>query len=271
MAQHRTGYVISDLHIGAAYSLGDKHWPAIKAAAQKSNFFVINGDFMEMYYRYDDFDARLTHALVKTLELIRSNPACEFHYILGNHENIHVYEAALKNLANQPGISNLHVHEHYYRTNNALFIHGDGPLHGEEIEEKRIMHSPEHADNAVRRAMARGLNTFQSPIRRARFGACFSNGRDIGQILNALDISSPLVRDNIRYVFYAHTHHPKFDAKDPYSNIKFYNTGAATQGAEFNMLRVEMDKENVINVGQCADTLCVPEHVISGGCAIMRK
>ncbi len=241
------GYVISDLHMMAAYSRADKYWAAIDHAASKADFFVLNGDLNEMYFSNLPFEQRLDTAISNIDQLARAHPKCQFHYTLGNHENIDAYQTAIVALAHR--LPNLQIHDSVFRMHNALFLHGDEPLAHGQITTHRHFHNANGMKQQAAGALLPLVNPFQAKFRDLRHLIHYSFNRDVTRVLSALDKAEPMLKDGIEHVFFAHTHRPKMDVMTRHSNIKFHNTGAGVRGARFSMLEIDTDdRENVIAV-----------------------
>lgn len=240
------GNVVSDIHMMSRSSESHRHWPRILDAAKHSDFFVINGDLNELFFTRLPFEQRMETALTNLETLVRSNPACEFHYVLGNHEAVDAFMIAVVALAHK--LPNLAVHDSFYRKGNALFLHGDQLLRGGEVEPRKLV-TPEKSH--VPSIIMPFVDRYQHGFRKLRQKIHYRNDGDIAMLLDGLGKSSPMVRDGVDYVFYAHTHHPKFAIRNNDSGKTFFNGGAGVKGAEFNLLSVEMDdKEHVLSVRQ---------------------
>jgi UDP-2,3-diacylglucosamine hydrolase len=247
------GYVISDLHMMAAYSRSDRHWADIDRAASKAHFFVLNGDINEMYFSDLPFEQRMETGLGNIERLVKAHPNCQFHYIIGNHENIDAYMNGVVTLAHR--LPNLQIHACYMRIGNALYLHGDQPLGAGEITTERHLHPAGGMKQQAAGNILPLVNPLQATFRNLRHAIHYSFNRDVNRILHAIDKADPIVRSGVEHVFFAHTHRPKLAVTSKHSPISFHNTGAGVRGAHFSMLEIETDdREHVVSVRQAHES-----------------
>ena len=100
----KRGWVVSDLHIFASRSDG-AHWlPELNRAAREADFLVLNGDIFDFRWsRLPTITQTIREAAGMISVLAVSNPKCDLHYVLGNHDCLEPFVAALEKLAKERG------------------------------------------------------------------------------------------------------------------------------------------------------------------------
>jgi UDP-2,3-diacylglucosamine pyrophosphatase LpxH len=235
MFHMKRGFAVSDLHLFAHRSSAHDHLPLVRQAATEADFIVLNGDIFD--FRWSTLPTR-GHTLDAAVGWLRSlaedHPECRFYYIMGNHDALAPLAPRLDALvAERP---NLHWNPTHVRINDALFLHGDLPLHRKrrspfardlvtsEVQWGRLASFAYHV--FVHLHLHRLVSLIHWPQRCAR------------RILRSLADHGRELADGITDVYFGHTHEPFRDFH--YRGIRFHNSGAAVRGLQPVLLPVRV-------------------------------
>jgi UDP-2,3-diacylglucosamine hydrolase len=247
------GYIISDLHMMAGYSQWDKHWQLIDNCASKADNFFINGDLYELLFTRYSFKERIENAVNHLESFVKKHPKCQFHYMIGNHENLEEFKEVIKDLERR--MPNLAIHDNAFRLGNAVYIHGDQVIEQKEITGSRSFRPKESALTRIaRRASLPVVDRFQHSFRVKRKNKNYPNDSDLDFFLDAREKTTPEFRDGVEHYFYGHTHMPKQVENYKDSGISFHNSGAGVEEAVFNILEIDMDGDKVVGVRPVINT-----------------
>ena len=226
-------YFVSDLHLFSRRSTGDEVIPDLFRKAQSAHTLVLGGDIFDFKWSTDPCpDSTLNRAQRWLEELISQSEACEFHFILGNHDSHPRFVERLKILADKH--TSFHWHRYFARLDHCLFLHGDvadGSLDHARLDERR-----ERIEQKKRRGqvwhyaydLAIGARLHRLAILSIReivvlgriheYAAQIGHGPDNG----------------VTDVYFGHTH---FDLDGVnYRGLTFHNGGAAIKGLRFRIV-----------------------------------
>lgn len=259
--KNKRGFVLSDLHIGAAISKykGDLR-DAIEQEIDRSDIVVFNGDIYELFYvekpehvkKKDVIENAIQYALAAQTALLLAYPQKQFHFILGNHENITEYRHG-KPLAKPQDdpywqgldglmktFPNFEWHPEAIRVGNGLFIHGDHQTSG-TTDKTRPQHGAKSAQwhYQYSQLLDIGENIGQAVVDRLR-----KPKRMIELVSKQLQIRAEnqdfsyshqrepqvLSLDWVRHIFTGHTHVPFDNKVESRSALIHHNSGAMTRG-----------------------------------------
>jgi len=219
------GYVISDLHLFAERSVARSHSRAMSAAAERADFFVLNGDIFDFRWTTLPGVEETILAAVDWLgDLSQRFPRCRFFYVMGNHDGFRQFVEHLEERLGQA--PNLQWRLSHLRLGSALFLHGDLPLRRRRTRafDRSLARTPRKkgrtSNRAFRLADAAGLSRHAARIHRPR--------RCAKRILRALHHDQTGLADGVTDVYFGHTHGPFADYR--YAGLTFHNTGAAVRG-----------------------------------------
>ena len=219
------GYVISDLHLFAERSVARSYFQAMSAAAERADFFVLNGDIFDFRWTTLSGVEETIFAAVDWLgDLSRRFPRCRFFHIMGNHDGCRRFVEHLTE--RQAQAPNLQWRLSHLRLGSALFLHGDLPLRRRRT--KAFTRLPARTprrkgptwNRAFRLAEAAGFFRHAARIHRPR--------RCAQRILRALRSDQTGLADGVTDVYFGHTHGPFVDYR--YDGVTFHNTGSAVRG-----------------------------------------
>ncbi|MDX1974318.1 MAG: metallophosphoesterase family protein [Rickettsiales bacterium] len=249
--------VISDTHDYTTLSTftGKIRHNFIKQIPQV-NAVVFNGDIHDIICA-DNAEKAIEKAVKWYRELAQANPKQEFHVILGNHEAVKPFLAAMEEVcAKQP---NLHFHPHALQLGDALFVHGNewigltGSTQKEDNDfmpqqTKSLKDASKTNSGWSRFLYEAGRGLFQE----ARDTYCDFHiaapiidkilRKSTHPILEALHLDTT----HVKHVFYGHTHIP-FIAY-AYNKRYYHNTGAFMRSASAAPMIVEFDQGQVASV-----------------------
>jgi UDP-2,3-diacylglucosamine pyrophosphatase LpxH len=234
-----SAYVVSDLHMFCKRSEADFHMPAIHKAAEKADYFVLNGDTFDFRWStLESTEATIREALRWLRELAESHPACHFHFILGNHDCHHAFVRALEKLVEQ--VANLDWHPYYLRLGDTLFLHGD-------VATRRMSHACLERSRQSwlhERQRGRTLNlmhdmAFHLNVHKAVSQLAHPTRRVLERVMAYLESIEPHIMDGVAHVYFGHTH--VAFTNYAYRGLRFHNGGAPMRNLTFNILRAEIN------------------------------
>jgi UDP-2,3-diacylglucosamine hydrolase len=214
---------------------------AIHEAARGSTDMVLGGDIFDFRWsRWSDRHRTIEESIRWLERLVGVNPACQIHYLLGNHDASPEFIAELSQLAEVT--ENLVWHPHLLRLHDCVFLHGDIIDAGIPLVED--FH---HRLDELRRRKDR--RTAPRKIQHSLYDAAVTTGvhRWVAQVANpkirVLDRVSRYVdwagygpSSGIRNVYFGHTHRRLED--EQFAGMRFFNPGASIKGIDFRMLEI---------------------------------
>ncbi|MBN1553796.1 MAG: metallophosphoesterase [Phycisphaerae bacterium] len=233
------GYVISDLHLFARRSIADDHLESMRAAADKADFFVLNGDIFDFRWTTLDTVETTVHAAMDWLEsFARRHPNCRVFYVLGNHDSWEFFTRHLDELeAREP---NFQWFPSHVRIGTSLFLHGDLPL---GLKRRKPFHRrlPRKSRQRGRFLHAAYDALIFTGLHRLP-GRWYWRRRCAKRFLRALRRERNGFSEGLTDIYFGHTHNVFCDYH--FRGITFHNTGSTIQGLEGNLLRVRTRDEN---------------------------
>lgn len=231
--------VISDLHMFSRRSEFESHLPAIHGAADRANIFVFNGDTFDFKWTtLPSVEETVENAILWLAELCEQFPNTEFHFILGNHDNLQLFIDQLSALSQQT--ENLSWHPYYLRLGDVVFLHGDvcdAPMDAAELKRRREQWLHDHKtrptvyhniyDWVLRLNVHLAIQRIAYPKRRVA-----------QRIITYLEDVGLGRLDGIRHVVFGHTHGAMQDFE--HSGLMFHNPGTPMKGMEFNVLELDV-------------------------------
>ena len=228
---------VSDLHLFARRSHGHLHLPALKEAAAGARHFILGGDIFDFRWATLHQSAAIESAVSWLRDLAVIAPQCQFHFLLGNHDDHQGLVARLPALTEE--LPNFAWHRFYLRLGSNLFLHGDaadGKLTADRLTRRRESfrhytpaawrHDAYHwlLKTRIDQIVCRAAHPRRLVVKRLM---CYL--RDIGQ--------GP--EHGIRSVYFGHTHR-EIDGFQ-YGGVVFHNGGAPIGKARFRILHAEID------------------------------
>jgi UDP-2,3-diacylglucosamine pyrophosphatase LpxH len=233
---HRTGYVVSDLHIFSCASLYKRALPQLSQAISTHSVVVLNGDtfdFKRSIFPTSQETARQAAIWLRTM--CENSPHATFHYLLGNHD-CHVHWMEQINELTRT-VSNLNIVHDTLLLGSALFIHGDVidlPDGSRDLSSIRTKYA--HAEpNLLSKAFANvvthlRLNSVEYLRHRKKTLAV--------KILSYLKAVHPEQLSKATQIFFGHTHVPF--TQYHHGRFVFHNTGSLVRGLPWLPLEFEI-------------------------------
>lgn len=232
-ANTESGYVISDLHLFAKRSVAARYQHAMHAAAEKADFFVLNGDIFDFCWTTLASIERTMAAACKWLEdLATAHPRCRFIYVLGNHDGLEPFARRLETLCRH--VPNLQWHPSYARIGTSLFFHGDIPLgkrRGTIFQRKLARLGSRRGwaikagyDLVVATRLHKGVASLHWAPRCSR------------RIMRMLNTNHSEILHGVTDIYFGHTH--RAVSNHHHEGIRFHNTGSTIEGLRCNLLKV---------------------------------
>ena len=230
-----SGYVVSDLHLFSPWSAAPKLLESFHRAADKANFFVLNGDIFD--FRWTTLPS-ITDTITAAAQWLRAfataHPRCHVYYVMGNHDDLASFVSPLNRLAARA--ENFAWDPVYVRLANTLFMHGDQffQTNGRDPFERKLT-------TRVRKRAAALKRCYQllHRMRVQRWHAPVMGKRRCSRlVLRTLDAAPDGVADGLTDVYFGHTHASFSDFK--FRGVTFHNTGSAIGGLRWRMLPVRI-------------------------------
>ncbi len=235
----KVGYVISDLHMFSKRSDFADHEPAILEHAAKADIFILNGDTFDFRWTtLPTIEETVTEAIRWLRGLTSKFPRCEFHFILGNHDNNQIFIEELSRLAVE--LDNLAWHPYYLKLGDTVFLHGDvsdKPMMGPAGLEK---HREEWLHDTVKHPIYHHLYdmALNVGLHRMAQAAKYPKKRVVRRVLAYLDDVGLGAEDGIKHVYFGNTHGAMRNFE--YGGLYFHNAGSPMKGLKFSILPVEI-------------------------------
>lgn len=227
------GATVSDLHLFSHHSRPGRYMNVIRETSARADVFVLNGDIFDFKWsEHGVFTSSVTAAERFLESLLEAAPRCRFKVLLGNHDAVPPYMAALERLASVH--PNLEWNEFACFVGNRIFLHGDvihagrsnkalrrfrsrlrRPANGHAIQ--RLAHSAVHRSRVPWAA----FKVLPKRILAAR-------------ILAYLEHENWLGGRPVRDIHFGHTHSDFEDFR--YRGYTFHNCGSATHGARLRVV-----------------------------------
>lgn len=229
------GVAVSDLHLFAQRSAGAEYFQALGPELAAANFLVLNGDIFD--FRWSTLpSAEITVSrAVEWLQGVRAAyPACEIHYVLGNHDCPTFFRERLDDLTSTLG--RFAWHEFGVRIGSALFVHGDCTHRRMDPGGLRRFREDWDNDRQHGRWMTKAYVAVDR-IGATRFAHqyFFPRRTTVERAMHYLDYACPDWRAGTRDCYFGHTHQPFSNFE--HAGVQFHNTGSAIRGMGFNPLK----------------------------------
>lgn len=224
------GAVVSDLHLYSRRSDIKRYFQDIKSAASEVDYFVLNGDIIDLPWATQDSPAATFVAAQKWLEsLIKAHPKCKFIYVLGNHDCCVGLLEVLDILS--LNYSNFEYRYDYFKLGNKLFFHGDLLLKPRPHLRRVKLFDDYKIRKGVSLAFYKAL--IDSGIHTAASKLFTANNcsRWIHKTLK----NEPVAQDT-DHVYFGHTHNYFEDHE--YEGLVFHNTGSTLKNSHLQILKV---------------------------------
>jgi UDP-2,3-diacylglucosamine hydrolase len=237
----RVGHVVSDLHLLTRRSTAAKYLPVISRAVHHSEVFVLNGDIFDFKWSTHRGAVASVDAATGWLRrLADSAHACQFAFVVGNHDCKLPFLEALDDLAGD--VPNFRWEPHYLRIGDKLFLHGD-VVNGFVTPSSLA---------AVRRrwdrVRPRGpfLHAVYSAVTKTRIYSVLPHllpkRRCARRLVAYLRLVLGEEFGQLRDVYFGHTHRAFTGYR--FDGIRFHNTGAAVTGARLRVLKFHVLDED---------------------------
>lgn len=232
-------HVISDLHLFSRRSQAAKRSDELERVVRESRRLVLAGDIVDFKWSEIGDEERTAEAAAEWIErLMRINPRCEFHYVLGNHDHHPALIARLTALAECHG--RFHWERFQMRLGNAVFLHGDAA--NARMSPKRLgEYREKFAEHGQRGTAMNRLYDLAVATRIHVVGAkvLYPRRRVLRRLYRYLDQIEAGPVQGVRNVYFGHTHLALSGVE--YGGLRFYNCGAPIAGLKFEILKAELE------------------------------
>lgn len=233
--QTGTHFWISDLHLFARRSIGDRYHDDILAAAASADTFVLGGDIFDFVWTTRDSIAESVDEAADWLQsLVEHAPNCQFHFLLGNHDCYEPFVTRLAELAKS--VTNFSWHPFVLRLGDSVFLHGDVAdrsmdAAGLAVRRKR------HNKREKKKPWLHTLYDLVVAVRLHNIACVLVYPKSIvaRRILEYLDRIDCGPKTGVQDVYFGHTHVAMLDYE--YHGVRFHNGGAPLKGVSFQFLK----------------------------------
>ncbi len=264
---------ISDIHRGAGISNLESYEKSLLQKMHDYDHIVLNGDIFELFYidpkRVDgakksdpkDILMKSIRHSIKWLEhIIKENPDCHLHFVLGNHEAVRKFRRQLDTL-HEKYPNNFEWDPESIRLGDALITHGDLQM-SRQTDSTRPTYRIR--DAKAEQKWSRWMAILDAPgqtvvdyLRRpyAAVGMVHAQLKewDGKNKFHTLEDGQrkPFVMDWVKHVFFGHTH-VKFN-NIIQDGIAYHNTGAFTHAkssmpSSLGVLEATLEDGKIANV-----------------------
>ena len=227
-------YFVSDLHIFSSRSQEHRYLDEIRMKASTARAFVLGGDIFDFRWSMETGPEETVVRAVHWLHDLATNcSACQFHFVLGNHD---YHEPFLERLdLMQSRLDNFRWYPFYVRLGASVFLHGDVAdrrLTAQKLADRRSrwLNRKQGSIMANRLYDLAVENKMHKPLvhlgRRKRTVA--------RRILKYLDEIGEGLSTGLANVYFGHTHLAFTDFE--YQGVLFHNGGAPIHGLHFRIL-----------------------------------
>jgi UDP-2,3-diacylglucosamine hydrolase len=234
-------YFVSDLHLMASRSAARRHLGAIERAARRAKTFVLGGDIFDFRWaRTSNTTQAVDQAIGWLEELLADCPACDFHFVLGNHDYHQPFIDRLDKL--QRRVGNLSWHRYYVRLGTSIFLHGDvadRKMSAQKLAaaRSRWLHHKRRGRVLSRLYDLVVLARLHKPLPRL----VYPKRTVARRILAYLDDIGQGPASGVRNVYFGHIHRNLTGYR--YGGVMFYNGGAPIKGLKFRIVEANIVNE----------------------------
>ena len=228
---------VADLHLFSRRSRAHLLEAEIMSAARRSKVCVLGGDIFDFKWSaHSSLEASLTAAVDWLKRLIELVPECQFHFVLGNHDDHPELVSRLPALATQ--YANFYWDRFYLRLGNAVFLHGDAAEPRTNAESLRLRR--DRFVHAPRQRWAHGLYglVIGAQMHRLIPHAVYPRALVADRLLKYLREVGHGPENGVEYVCFGHTHRPV--ANYHRSGVAFHNGGAPIGRAVYRIIEIQV-------------------------------
>ncbi len=235
---------VSDLHLFSHRSNAHLIEEKIVEAAQRSKVCVLGGDIFDFKWSsHGAIESSLSAAISWLSWLIEQVPDCQFHFVLGNHDDHPELVALLPALATQ--YENFFWDRFYLRLGDALFLHGDAADRRMSVEQLRT-----RRDRFIHHPRKRWAHQLYGLVVGAQMHrliphAVYPRGIVADRLLKYLREIGHGPENGVRQVCFGHTHRPV--ANYHRGGIAFHNGGAPIGRARYRIVEIQVTTPEAIS------------------------
>ncbi|HUR57049.1 MAG TPA: metallophosphoesterase [Opitutaceae bacterium] len=235
------GVVVSDLHLFAQRSAGADYFAALKPQLIAADVLVLNGDIFDFRWStLPSVESTAVHALEWLAAASAALPACDIHYVLGNHDCPTFFQAKLAEFAR--GRPRLHCHPLGLRIGPAVFVHGDCAHRKMDPAGLRRYRAAWDNDRGHRPWQTRAyVAADRIGVTALTHRGWFPREKTVGRVTHYLDRAQPGWRERTGDCYFGHTHLPFSNHRS--GTIRFHNTGSGIRGMGFNPVQFSVERE----------------------------
>lgn len=228
---------VADLHLFSRRSRGHLLDDAIISAARRSRICVLGGDIFDFKWSaLPTIESTIERAIAWLSELVESVPECQFHFLLGNHDDHPELVTQLPELAGR--YANFFWDRFYLRLGDTIFLHGDAADRRMTVD--RLKASRETFSHERRRRWANHLYSWviKTQVHRILPHAVYWRPVVASRLIKYLREIGHGPEDGVRQVCFGHTHRPLEGYRC--GGMEFHNGGAPIGHARYRIVEIEV-------------------------------
>jgi UDP-2,3-diacylglucosamine hydrolase len=229
---------VSDLHLFATRSRGQRHLEAIRNTAARSRHCILGGDIFDFKWSTLPSARHTVDAALHWLhDLAVRVPECRVHFLLGNHDYHPELIDRLPGLAHE--VTNFDWERYYLRLGNSLFLHGDvadRKMTTAHLEQRRRKFRHEQRSRLHHRAYDLVVN---ANVHTVLSRAIYPKRTVARRIVSYLDHIGHGPATGVQHVYFGHTHRAVNGFE--HAGLKFHNCGAPIGRTRFRVLELEVE------------------------------
>ncbi len=234
-------YTVSDLHLFSRRSRAEAQMDTIYRALEDADVFVLNGDIFDFRWSTaGGHEATCQKALAWLADILERAPKCQFHYVLGNHDNVAFFVDKLDAFAQSK--TNLSWHLFHIRIGAALFLHGDVANRKMTADELAASRGKWENDDPKVDTLGRiyeGIS--RTGMVKAVYLLTFPERTVLRRLNHYLQDIGEGPHSGVRRVYFGHTHLAMDNVE--YNGMTFHNGGAPMPGLAFRVLKANTELE----------------------------
>ncbi|REJ71722.1 MAG: hypothetical protein DWQ34_15150 [Planctomycetota bacterium] len=228
---------VSDLHLFANRSRGDRHLEAIRRAAEEAQHCILGGDIFDFKWSTLPSERDTVEAALHWLhDLSVRVPECRVEFLLGNHDYHPELIEQLPALA--ADVPNFEWERFFLRRGNAFFLHGDvadRKMTAARLERRRHKFRHRKRSNLHHRAYDLLVH---SNVHDVLPRAVYPKRVVARRILSYLRDVGHGPETGVEHVYFGHTHRAVNGYA--YGGIQFHNGGAPIGRSRYRILELEI-------------------------------
>ena len=232
---------IADLHLFSRRSRGHLLDDKIVAAARRSRICVLGGDIFDFKWSaLPTVESTVERAVAWLCELMEAVPDCQFHFVLGNHDDHPELVSQLPGLSQK--YANFFWDRFYLRLGDTIFLHGDAA--DRQMTPDRLKARRESFSHERRKRLANQVYNWivRAQMHRIIPHAVYWRPVVASRLIKYLRDIGHGPEDGVRQVCFGHTHRPLEGYCQ--GGMLFHNGGAPIGRARYRIVEIDVETQD---------------------------